>query len=185
MSIGKRLGEAIDYLNKHDYEAALTPTAQLISTTSSRVFPNKRDGDAFKDWLRDNFRFITEVGPGASIGSIHVGFDHPRITPDGNGNCSVEQILYHAVRCGLMHASEFPDTIKFVGENRFSGGGGKVELPASLIAGILVAVIVSPVNANEKAEDRFSIIFKGKAVPCNDLWGNKQAVQDLLDSIKD
>ena len=184
MGISKRIAEAIDRMCAGDAESALIPACIAVAATSHQVYPTKSDNQSYKDWLHDNLALITRVGMGnVSIANFYLKYKHPDLKPDNNDYCSLEQILYHVVRCGLIHNAELPSTIKFTSEGVIKiDNDGILTLGSSLIYGLIVAVIVCPVNAGGKIPADYSIIVAGKTLPLNRLWGNKATLFNLLEA---
>jgi hypothetical protein len=184
MSIAKRVCEAFDRYLESDYEGALIPTCIAIDATASKIHPGKKNNEAYKEWLHDNLPLITKAGMGnISIENYKIGFRHPDIKSDSNGCCTLEQVLYHVVRCGLLHTAALDDTVRFgpPGENKFDGA--TLVLGASLILGLLAAVVVSPVNTGLNAPVEYGINISGEHKALNDLWGNRQAFLSMFDKL--
>ena len=182
MSVSKRVEDAIDKTVSGDTESALIPVSIAIDATASQVYPHKRNNQAYKEWLHDNLTLITKVGMGnVSIENIHLKYSHRDLQPDHKGLCSIEQLLYHVVRCGLLHKAELPNTLKFSSEDVIKIEGDTLTLGSSLLNGLILAVVVSPVNANEKAQNNYGITVFGKHILLNEIWGKKEVVLNMFE----
>jgi len=183
MSIAKRITEAIDKLVAADYEAALIPASIAVDATASQVYPTKNNNEAFKDWLHDNLALITHIGMGgvSIVGNFSFEYSHPDIRTDENGLCSLEQILYHVVRCGLLHGAKLPSTLRFGQPGITTWEGDTLVLSGGLISGLIAAVVVSPINVGETAPDSYGITVSGRATSLNTLWGQRQALMDIVE----
>jgi hypothetical protein len=182
MSVGKRICEAIDRLAATDYEGALIPTSIAVDATASQVYPAKKNNEAYKDWLHDNMWLITKVGMGnVSIHNFRFRYNHPEVRCDPNGLCSLEQILYHVVRCGLLHAAKLPGNLRFgpPGQTKMEKDGTLV-LSAGLICGMISAVVASSVNQNEVAPEHYGTTIFGRTMPLNQLWGKPDVLLGLF-----
>lgn len=180
--IGKRVGEAFEKLDASDFEGALIPTSIAVDATAQKAYSGQGTGSAYKAFLHDNLGLITRVGMGGGgILNLHLGgYSHPKLKPDANGHCSVEQVLYHVVRCGLLHEGCLPGDIHFTPESRIRGGA-TLTLPAGFIVGMLAAAVVCPVNAGELAPANCGFIFPTqKRAPVNDLWGRPDLIEQCL-----
>ena len=183
MSIGKRIEEAVEKMQRGDAEAALIPTSIALDATAKKEYPQIRRNDvAYKQFIRENFGFITKVAfRGTTIGALHVKFDHQDVRPGRDGTCSIEQILYHVVRCGLIHDGQIPKNLRFVKEDVIKCEGGKsLTLPAGLVYGLIAAVVVAGSNASERVRDDLVFNFRGRAAPVNEVWGQKEKLLDVL-----
>jgi hypothetical protein len=186
MSVAKRITEAIDKLIAGDPESALIPASIAVDATASQVYPAKRNNEAYKDWLHDNLALITKVGMGnvSITENFRLAYNHPELRLGDDGLCSFEQILYHVVRCGLLHGAKLPENLMFSmdGAIRVDSDSGKLTLGSSLIYGLIAAVVVSPVNRDQTIPDNYGITIFSKTKPLNELWGQKQALLSMFDA---
>ena len=140
MGIGKRVKEAIEKMQTADPEAAWIPTSIALDATAKKEYPNvKKVGERYKKFIHENFRLISRLSfGGVTIGRMHLGYQHPDIKIDDKGTCSIEEILYHAVRCGLLHEGNLPKNLRFVRRNIIQRKEGVLILPSSMIYGIII-----------------------------------------------
>jgi hypothetical protein len=162
MSIAKRIAEAIDKLLAGDPESALIPVSIAVDATASQMYPTKKNNEAYKDWLHDNLSLITKAGMGnvSVTESFRFAYNHPDIIPGDDGCCSFEQILYHVVRCGLLHGAELPENLTFSTDGVIKIDSGRLTLGSSLIYGLIVAVVVSPVNGGQTIPNNWHNRFR-------------------------
>lgn len=154
-----------------------------MDATASQVYPNKNNNQAYKDWLHDNLSLITKVGIGnVSIENMRFAYSHPGLRSDNDGLFSFEQILYHIIRCGLLHGAKLPETLKFSNEGIIKIEDDTLTLGSSLIYGLIAAVVVCRVNAKETIPDNYGITVFGKPISLNKLWGNMKALMDLFET---
>ena len=179
MSIGKRVAEAVDKLAQNDAEGALLPISSAVDATATKHF-NRRGRKSYKNFIRENLGLITKVGFGASMMNVSFKYDHPDLETGPDGVCTIQDILYHVVRCGLAHSAELPSTLKFVDENKCQAGNGLLVLPASLIYGFIAAVVVCPENTDQTIPERYRMNVRGFQITLNDLWGKKTEFENLL-----
>lgn len=171
--IGKRVAEAVDKLRTGDFEGALIPACIAVAATSRKVRPTGPDHAVYKAFLRDHIELITRVAFGnIAILNLRIEFSHADLIPDHEGLVTLEQILYHVVRCGLIHEAELTTTLKFTDD-----GIMKVDqLPAKLIHGMIGAVLADASNADETIEPGYGIMTAAGAVPLQSLWGRRDEV---------
>lgn len=183
MSISKRITEAIDKMAVGVTESALISASIAVDATASQVYPAKRNNQAYKDWLHDNLPLITIVGMGnVSIENMHLAYSHCDLQPDDKGRCLIEQIIYHVVRCGLLHKAKLPNTLKFSSEGVIKIEGDTLTLGSSLIKGLIMAVVVCEVNAKERTLDNYGIAVFDKSLSLNELWGKKEVLLNLFEA---
>lgn len=183
MSIGKRVSEAIDKMQAGDPESALFAICAAIEATAAKEL-GRTGRSTYKTFIHDNLAIITQVAFTRRVMNLHVAFDHSSqsIKTGPNGECSVEDIFYHAVRCGLYHSAELPLNLRFIDEKKISCEGGVLHLPSALIYGLITAVVIAPVNRDEVANA--SPMFNwgsGFRIPVSLLWGRRAEFQWLLD----
>jgi len=187
MSIGKRVREALDKLAAGDYEAALIPACIAVAATANKAYPHlKYDNHKYKTFLSDNRDIIMEVALGVQTTEISFKFTHDDIRrPKKPGLATVEEILYHVVRCGLIHDGELDTAIHFGQSNEFGLLDNEVVIPPEIINGLILAVIGSSYNQDERL-DRTSYSFTFRQndgdvqVELDDLWGQKSTLLELL-----
>jgi hypothetical protein len=183
VSIAKRVEEALAKFQAGDTEGALIPASIAVAATAAKEFPRKYDRDEYKDFVSANLALITKVafGAGAITKSLRVKYDHPDLIPGDDGLCSIEQVLYHVVRCGLVHEATLPSTLRFKEGRAITVEGGTVlVLPSTLVLGLVLAVVASPVNAGETLVSQFEVTLGDKTALINDLWGRREQLLSLL-----
>jgi hypothetical protein len=179
MSIAKRIAEAVNKMAQNDAEGALLPISSAVDATATKHF-SRRGRKSYKDFIYENLGLITKVGLGPSIMDISLEYDHPDLETGADGLCSIQDILYHIVRCGLAHSAELPSTLKFVDENRFQVENDLLVLPASLIYGLIAAVVVCAENTDQTIVGNYGLNVRGFQIKLNDLWGKKTELENLF-----
>jgi hypothetical protein len=178
MSVGNRITEAADKYVLGDYENCLIQVCIALDATAKRAFPTESGNQAFKHFVHDNMKLITMVAfqRGRSILNLHLAHRNPKLRPDRDGVCALQEILYHVVRCGLIHEGKLPPDMEFRPGRIVSLDGNHLVLPAESLMGLILAVVSSPLNATEKYADH----YRFADVPFDQLAGNPQAVLDLV-----
>lgn len=94
--------------------------------------------------------------------------------------CSFQDIVYHAVRCSLYHTASVSSDLRFHEGQSFKVESGRLVLPASLVLGLIVTVVVSPANKSEVTlDERHGINICGYQVSLKRLWGKRQELLEL------
>ena len=179
MSISKRVAEAVEKMAQNNAEGALLPISAAVEATATKHF-NRRGRKSYKDFIHDNLGLITKVAFGSSVMNINLKYDHPDLETGPDGLCTIQDILYHIVRCGLVHSAELPPTLKFVDENKFQVKNELLVLPSSLVYGLIAAVVVCPENTDQTILDDYGLNVRGFQIKLNDLWGKKQELENLF-----
>jgi hypothetical protein len=185
MGIGKRVGEAIDQLAKRDFESALIPASIAVAATAEKTYPQiAADNIKFKQFLKDNRDVIFEMALGVQIPqgmSFAINLAEVR-KPEKAGYSTVEELLYHVVRCGLIHNGMIGPSVSMGESNTFTYLDEKVLLPPEIICGLLYSVIGAKCNANERVDGEIGFRQGSECVwvRINSLWGKKGEILNYL-----
>src|SRR6266699_7136605 len=105
MSIAKRIREAVERYAEGDFEASLVPMSIALDATATKVY-SRRGKSSYKRFIQENMVLITKIASGGpSVENFYFGYNHPEIEPDYQGRVSIQAILYHVVRCSLLHSA--------------------------------------------------------------------------------
>lgn len=174
VSVGRRVQEAIDHMGKGEIALALTPACIALDVTSQRYVGASHSSRAhFKQFVQDHLWLITYMGfPGLMASTVRVPFTHPDLKPDASGTVGLEDIIYHVIRCSLVHSDE--KAAKIVWNKVIALGqdqSGNLVLSESLVWGLLGAVIFSPVNKAETVPDTYWFSIADFKMFVSELWG--------------
>ena len=126
------------------YEEALCLTCNAIDECSALTYPNKGVTNRYKLFLKTHFRTISEMGfPGISASGIRIKVNAkiPELKTDNDGFVDMEQIIYHVVRCGLVHSCSINTSIIFTEQTMIGDwNADKFYLPKALVWGLIAAV---------------------------------------------
>ncbi len=126
------------------YEEALCLTCSAIDACSALAYPDKGVTNRYKLFLKTHFRIISEIGfPGISASGIKikVNANIPELKVDRDGFVNMEQIIYHVVRCGLVHSCNINTSVVFTEQTIIGDwNADKFYLPKDLIWGLIAAV---------------------------------------------
>ena len=95
----------------------------------------------------------------------------------------MDEILYHVVRCSLLHEAELGPILRFEEGNSFFMDGQTQVLPSCLINGLLISVVAAPVNVGERVDDNYVLNLRGYLAPLNLFWGKRDETTSLLEAI--
>lgn len=182
--IARRIKEAAEKLEKGDHENALIQICSAISGVAKHRYPSLKSGAAFKEFLRENLELITKAG----FGNVRITqqwrlkYHHPDLKLDADGSCTIEDVIYHVIRCDLCHEGGMPSDIRFstTGSFPYDDGPGLL-LPTALISGLIFAVIVAPENLGGSIGSRFALCFNGASAAMDQYFGKKAELLDFFD----
>lgn len=173
MSVGVRVQESLEWLDRRRAESALLSICPAVDATAQKEL-GRRGRTAYKQFLESNFPFAFAVISGVRIEHIRIAYSHPEIALAPDGTCSLIDIFYHAVRCGLLHTAELPSDLAFTFGDSIGFQSGKLSLPADTIYATILAVVLSPVNSAETESINHHLTFRdGTSVPVAALWGKR------------
>lgn len=179
MTIKKRIKKAIIDFSQGDLEDSLIQVFIAIDATAKKEGHTGGNGERCKKFLDKNRALITKVGFGfwEFQGKLIFGSGNPK---NKNDSISLEEILYHSLRCTLLHEGTIPDTIIFCEETVFGSENGKYLFPKRFVMGLIFSVIGSPANKNERLETNPSIDLNGNRYFVNDLWGKSEMILKIF-----
>ncbi|KKL99389.1 hypothetical protein LCGC14_1814930 [marine sediment metagenome] len=183
VSVGTLVSEAIDKMDASDPEGALVAICAAVDRTAREEYC-KPGTESYKRFVRENFHLIIPTVFGKhDIGGMKFAFGHqsPRPEHTKGDSWTIEDVLYHAVRCGLYHDAELLPNIKFVESATLSGGGDQIEISASLVCGLIAAVVLTPCNRSQVAPKDGILNYRGIPLPISKLWGRRAEFLWLVD----
>ena len=185
MSIGKRVYEAIERMDRDDPEGAFFAICATIEPTARRT-TGKGGRESCKTFIDQNLGLITRIAfGGGRILNINIAFRPPMVKESGDGTYSMGTIVYHAIRCALYHECELPASLRISATAGLSLQNGVLTLPGSLVYGILMAVVTAPCNAAERTPAPSYLAIRGRQHSLDDLWGDCARLENLLDAAND
>jgi len=186
VTVGQRVKEAIDYMGQEMPQAvtsALTPACIALDVTSQRHAGASRSARKhFKKFVQDYLWLITYVGfPGLMSSTVRVPFAHPDVKPDAAGTVGLEDIVYHVIRCSLIHSDERAAKVVW---NREIGLGldsnGDLVLNNQLVWGLVSAVVVAPENRNETIPNDYWLQIGPFRNFVSELWGREDLAKRII-----
>ena len=185
MAIEDRVDRGFRSLAEKDYESALIAASIAVDATAKRERRNLSNNKAYKAFIKSNMPIITRFSMGGTTvyGDFRLGWTNPDVRADADGLVNLEQILYHVVRCGLVHEAELPSSVVICEENRIgSNDQGQLILPSTIVVGLLVAVIASPRNKNCVSMMQWTVDWGDGPTVVTDYWGEKLKLLKEIES---
>lgn len=182
ITIGDRVKEAIDYMEKNQLEHALTATCIALDITAQEISGKEKSARSdFKKFLSDYLWIIQYMGiPGIMGQSIKIGFSHPNIKPDINGNCRIEDIVYHVIRCKLIHSTGLDSKIRWQNNSFGIDASGNLILPNKFIWGLIGAIVFCPQNKNAVINKNYWIGIDEFKFQIQDIWGRLDIAANII-----
>jgi hypothetical protein len=180
MAIRDRIKEAIDKLSSNDPTNALIQVSMAIDGTAKKKYPRKKTSIRCKKFLENNRGFISRV----AFGKLEIQgpmLFQIQTAGDYSATKTLEEVLYHLVRCSLLHEGELPNEVEIIPEKSIGmSSDGKVLLSVHLIWAMILAVIGSDVNKAERLPPGNTASIEHITVDLNDFWGNSDKIYRLV-----
>ena len=181
-TIGERVKYAVDHMERREFYAALEHACNALDVTSQRQYKQKSSSRSiFKKIIRE-YSWLIEF---MSLGGINLdetkfsnfpiidGTRSPILEPD------FSDLMYHVVRCGLVHSDSLSEGFLFHNSNAVVLSAGEITFPESVVWGILSIVIFCPANEKEITSPGYWIgMFENKLV-INDFWGQEETARHV------
>lgn len=185
ITVGNRVQSMIDHMEKGELDLGLSDICIALDVTSQEYYKKTSSSrTVYKDFVKENIWMIVATGMGTLITeSIKLPFQHPDIQSDADGYCTLEQIIYHVMRCGLVHGTGTGSKIIWNANIPLAiDNTGNLNLSPSFIWGLALAVITCNVNKDERVKDTCWISTMTFKYLINDLWGKRESVKAMLKS---
>ena len=181
MSIGSFLSVSLDALESGNHDVSLALACTAIDATSKKLYGSTlNNNQRNKKFLKENMHLVIYFGfPGIVANALAIKCDNiPNLKRDSEGFVSIEEILYHTLRCGLVHECEIDKRIEFIDRTVVGNFNGQLRMPATLVFGLIFAVILSESNVNETLSKNYWVNLNGKDYDLEELWGRGTKILD-------
>lgn len=185
VTVGNRVQSMIDHMEKGELDLALSDICIALDITSQKYYGKISSSRTdYKSFIKENIWMIVATGMGTLITeSIKLPFHHPEVKPDADGYCTLEQIVYHVMRCGLIHGTGEDSKIVWNYSVPLAlDKSGNLQLSPSFIWGLALAVITCEANKDERVNDTCWISAVTFKYLINDLWGKRENVKVMIKS---
>lgn len=186
MSIGSQVADSMRKLAERRFEDAVVAASVALSATARLEYPMDGDRRACRRFLEQNEPIISKIGWVAIGVSQPMSFGYRRLDKPAPGVDvrTMPEMLYDVVRCTAVHEAGLPDNLTFTEYPVIQTGlDGELVLPIDVIYGLLIAVVASARNADQKAEGDPVFWFGGKSIALRDLWGKREKVAAFVGAV--
>lgn len=143
LSIQSFVDSAKILYDNEKYDESLCLACIAIDACSAKEFPNKRNAERYKLFLKKYFSIICRYGfLGIEASNIRIKVNVPNVAlrTDKDNYVDMEQIIYHVLRCGLVHECNIEKTIHFTDTTIIGDWNDKFYLPKTIIWGLIASV---------------------------------------------
>jgi len=159
MSIGNFIEASLHHYNHKQYDIALALASSAIDATATKCGYIGNNNTKYKDYLRHNMKTIITFGfPGISASGIKIKCHNIKgLKTDKEGMIDIENIIYHTIRCGLIHQCDISQEIEFTEQTIIGDFNQKFKVPKNLVLGLIVSVVQSKCNQDEYLTQTYNI----------------------------
>lgn len=184
--VGKRVKKAlIELFCRRDPEEAALHVSVAVAATSQKEYPKEKDNVAFTRFVEENADLVwTHHGVRLSSTLFVQGLKRNDALAADFANLS--DVLYRLVRCTTVHEAGLGRGVIFtpveVGGPVVMSGGYPATLPWQALYGLLLAVIGSEKNSDQKipregAREKPWTFWNVPGQPAlNDFWGKREEI---------
>ena len=123
MSVRQRLEDALLLWKYGRKQGAWIQVLIAAAATSRMRFPNKKDGEAFRAFIREVTPILLDANAPAVPGGISLNF-YSQVRGDG---IALDHLIYSHLRCNLLHEAVLAEEVKLC-ESRVVNGKLVAEL---------------------------------------------------------
>ena len=182
ITIGQRVQLAIDDFGQGRFELALQHAAIAIDITAQRHYQSARSSKLLYKKLLKEYSWLIELMAFGGINLEESKFGNYPI--DGNPEPTFQDLIYHVIRCELVHAEGVPENFGFTDTDTITLQKDHLVFPKKLIWGLLAVVVFCPCNSDQRtAEGYWLSIFENRFV-INDFWGQETVAKIVYEKRK-
>jgi hypothetical protein len=180
-TIGELIEETIDLADRGLFENSFLHCCETLRETSEKLYDGEETIEPkISRFIRENWKIISLMAlPNDVKIPVDVPFEIRRSVPGYSSADSKEELVVYAARQTLA-MRRMPIALGFNKLREIVVVEEKLLLPKSLIFGLIAAVIVNPINKNEKINDKYWINIWDFKMFISELWGRGDLVKRII-----
>lgn len=183
MSVGSQVSDAMRKLSEKHFEDAIVAASVALSATARLEQPVGGDKAACRAFLENYLPIISKIGWVSFGVSQPMNFRYRSLDSRNPGIAvrTMPEMLYDILRCTAVHEAKLPDNLRFIEQPIIRlGNDGELILPIDVIYGLLLSIIASPKNKDQKVNGDPVFSFGGKSNRINEFWGNRGKIEEFI-----
>jgi hypothetical protein len=175
MALSNFVYNGIQLFQEGSQDVAVSLICSALDATAKKRCPKKNNNERNKQFMRDSMYIITKFGmPGIFATGIQIKcVDVLGIKTDKDGYVGIEDIIYHVIRCALVHECDVAELIVFTDHVGLGDFNRTFEIPKSIFVGLAMSTILAPENADERCTKSIVINTASGTYEVNDIWGDE------------
>ena len=172
MSVGEHIQAAIDYTDRGHFSLGFVAACAAIEKTLKKATEKEiLTDDDFRRFIRENWELISFMSlPRALPLPLNVPFGVKRIDPKFNVHHGADEIVLLLISRTLS-LGRLPSDFVFHSEGGFEIKDGKLNVPHTLVGGLLGIAVIHPINTDESVPDKYWINISDFKMFVSELWG--------------
>ncbi len=182
LSIGQHVKYSIDAFHRNEFLLAFEQASIAIDMTAKNYFlATKSSGKNYKELLTDYLWVLEFMSfPGINLNESTFGnFSFTDSFDETHDNPSISEILYHIVRCSLIHGDKSDQIFRFHRDDSIFLGKDILILPYRTLWGLIGIVTFCSANKNETTSDGYWLTINNHHYDINMSWGIQDSIYAL------
>jgi len=186
--IGQHVKYAIDAYTRREFLLAFEQACIALDMTAKNYYnSHKSTAKNYQNLLKE-YLWLLELMSFSGINleeSTFGNFSFVDSHDKQHDNPSMQEILYHIVRCSLIHGDQSDQIFRFHQEDSIFLGKDILMLPYRVLWGLLGVVVFCKANKNETTADGYYLSIYNRQYDINMSWGIEELIHtQYLELIK-
>lgn len=179
MTIEALVEDALDLLRRGRFDSAMSLACACLDAAAAAEIGGSV-GNRWKGFINSRLDIITAVGFRGALLVVPGSKLNVKNPANPAETIPIEDVIYKAIRCYLLHEASLPAGVSFVSEAFYGERGGAFHLPSTLILSVLLAVVAAPSNASRFLVNDITIALESSALSVNATWGKTPELRRFL-----
>ncbi|BBX64033.1 hypothetical protein MSAS_32070 [Mycobacterium saskatchewanense] len=184
MEVGDSVRRSLDHWERRQWDAALAHACNAVDATAKKRYPQSGVASRFKLTIReamDIFRMM--AAPGIDFEQSRFPVAVKSDLPDGRPD--VADVLFGVHRRGHGHDDDLPNGFELTPhgprpQSAHLWRSGKIQLPASVVIGLLAIAVFAPENKGETIPDGYQLSWYQYPFPICLWWGWQDHFREII-----
>lgn len=184
MDVGESVRRSLDHWERREWDAAMVHAGNAVDGTAKKRYPQLGVATRFRRTIRDSLDiFRVMAAPGIDFDQSRFPIAVKSDLPDGRPD--IADVLYGVHRCGHGHDDELPEGFELTPHGPRPQGvhiwrTGKIQLPASVVIGLLAVAVFSPDNKGEVIPDGYQLSWYQHVFHICMWWGWQEHFREII-----
>jgi len=181
-TIGERVKFALDHYERGEFLAALEHACNAVDVTSQKYYGAPTSQRSLYKKIVKEYHWLIES---MALGGINLDDTIFENFPIREGvkkailKPTFGDLMYHVVRCSLVHSDTLTKGFSFTDDNHFEFGKNHLVLPNKVTLGMIAIAIFCPANVGEKVQRNYWIGMFGNQLIVEDFWGKEEVARHI------